>query len=227
MALSREPVEYDGQHLPLPLPDGPGKALRLTVHPVREHDPDLPGRGRPEEPRADRRDRRRLAGDLLQPRARRQWLGRVRAGRRAGPGHGRWTAFDVVPTVPVVVGDDVERARRAGPRRTPRCTSAGWAAGSRTSTTRSPCGWATSEAAAEVQDLYLAREHAGRRGGGAVGVHRRDLADRAARADRRADRRTPSGRHHAVGRPLRRHLEEKLAALTAWRRPTSVRVLRT
>ena len=50
--------------------------------------------------------------------------------------------FDVVATVPVVVGDDLE----AAPSRvaaTPRSTSAGWAAGSRTSTTSSPAGWAT------------------------------------------------------------------------------------
>src|SRR5947209_18251241 len=39
MALRREKVRYDGQHYVLPLPDGPGKALQLTVHPVRDHIP--------------------------------------------------------------------------------------------------------------------------------------------------------------------------------------------
>jgi len=39
LALSRAPLAYAGAHYPLPLPDGPGKALRLTVHPVREHLP--------------------------------------------------------------------------------------------------------------------------------------------------------------------------------------------
>jgi F420-dependent oxidoreductase-like protein len=38
-ALRRERVEYHGEHYTLPLPDGPGKALHLTVHPVRN---DLP-----------------------------------------------------------------------------------------------------------------------------------------------------------------------------------------
>src|SRR4029077_5932551 len=38
-ALNRELVEYAGAHWTLPLPDGPGKALRLTVHPVREQIP--------------------------------------------------------------------------------------------------------------------------------------------------------------------------------------------
>jgi len=39
MALSRKRVRYEGRHYTLPLPDGPGKALQLTVHPVREHIP--------------------------------------------------------------------------------------------------------------------------------------------------------------------------------------------
>src|SRR6201991_1238562 len=39
MALRRDRVRYDGQTYQLPLPDGPGKALRLTVHPVRESIP--------------------------------------------------------------------------------------------------------------------------------------------------------------------------------------------
>src|SRR5450631_3196662 len=39
LALSREVVRYDGAHWTLPLPDGPGKAIRLTVHPVRERIP--------------------------------------------------------------------------------------------------------------------------------------------------------------------------------------------
>src|SRR5947207_338380 len=38
-ALSRTNVAYDGEFYTLPLPDGPGKALRLTLHPVREHIP--------------------------------------------------------------------------------------------------------------------------------------------------------------------------------------------
>ena len=39
LALAREKVAYDGEHYQLPLPDGAGKALRLTVHPVRDHIP--------------------------------------------------------------------------------------------------------------------------------------------------------------------------------------------
>src|SRR5207248_4709667 len=32
-ALRRDRVSYAGKHFTLPLPDGPGKPLRLTVHP--------------------------------------------------------------------------------------------------------------------------------------------------------------------------------------------------
>jgi F420-dependent oxidoreductase-like protein len=39
MALRRERVEYHGETLELPLPDGPGKALKLTIAPVQERMP--------------------------------------------------------------------------------------------------------------------------------------------------------------------------------------------
>jgi F420-dependent oxidoreductase-like protein len=39
MALARERVEYHGETLELPLPDGPGKALKLTIAPVQERIP--------------------------------------------------------------------------------------------------------------------------------------------------------------------------------------------
>src|SRR6201996_9751154 len=39
LAMSRERVEYHGQHYELPLPDGPGKALKMIIHPVRDYLP--------------------------------------------------------------------------------------------------------------------------------------------------------------------------------------------
>src|SRR4051795_9160857 len=39
MALARERVEYHGETIDLPLPDGPGKALKLTIAPVQERIP--------------------------------------------------------------------------------------------------------------------------------------------------------------------------------------------
>ena len=38
-ALARERLEYDGEIYTLPLPDGPGKALKLTIAPVQERIP--------------------------------------------------------------------------------------------------------------------------------------------------------------------------------------------
>ena len=38
-ALRRETVAYEGKYFTLPLPDGPGKALKLTVRPIRDHVP--------------------------------------------------------------------------------------------------------------------------------------------------------------------------------------------
>src|SRR5438067_4356992 len=38
-ALERERVEFKGETLELPLPDGPGKALKLTIAPVQERIP--------------------------------------------------------------------------------------------------------------------------------------------------------------------------------------------
>src|ERR1700761_1080499 len=39
MALARERVEFAGETLQLPLPDGPGKALKLMISPVQERIP--------------------------------------------------------------------------------------------------------------------------------------------------------------------------------------------
>src|SRR3954447_12057184 len=35
-ALARERLEFEGETLTLPLPDGPGKALKLTISPVQD-----------------------------------------------------------------------------------------------------------------------------------------------------------------------------------------------
>src|SRR5437588_3771867 len=39
MALARQKIEYHGETLELPLPDGPGQALKLTIRPVQEQIP--------------------------------------------------------------------------------------------------------------------------------------------------------------------------------------------
>jgi F420-dependent oxidoreductase-like protein len=104
LALSRQKVRYEGQHYVLPLPDGPGKALQLTVHPVREHIPMYLAAVGPKN--------LELAGELFDgglaifysPDFAKDQLASIEAGR-AKVGR-TLDGFDVVPTVPIVVGDD-------------------------------------------------------------------------------------------------------------------------
>ena len=83
MALARERVVFDGETLQLPLPDGPGKALKLTIAPVQERIPIYIAAIGPEEHDAGGRDLRRLAADALLPRARRRVPAAARGGLRA------------------------------------------------------------------------------------------------------------------------------------------------
>jgi F420-dependent oxidoreductase-like protein len=113
MALRREDVCYQGRHYTLPLPDGPGKALRLTVRPERENIPVYLAAVGPKN--------LELAGEIADG-----WLAiffapdhsaQLRAGleagaRRAGKGTAEnpLAGFDIVPTVPVVVTDNLDLA---------------------------------------------------------------------------------------------------------------------
>jgi len=108
LALSRKRVRYEGEHYTLPLPDGPGKALQLTVHPVRDHIPIYLAAVGPKN--------LELTGEIADG-----WLsiffstdfaaeqlalieaGRAKAGKTMD-------GFDVVATVPLVLGDDIKAA---------------------------------------------------------------------------------------------------------------------
>jgi F420-dependent oxidoreductase-like protein len=105
-ALRRERVRYDGQHYTLPLPDGPGKALTLTVHPTRENIPIYLAAVGPKN--------LELTGEIADgwlavffvPERADELLAPIAAGRaKAGLD---MSTFDVVPNVPVVLGDDVQ-----------------------------------------------------------------------------------------------------------------------
>lgn len=115
-ALRREAVSHDGEHFTLPLPDGAGKALRLTIHPPRQ---DLPVYLAAVGPR-----NLRLAGEVadgwlavfLSPEHSAEQFAAVREGReKAGRGtpEDPMAGFDTVASVPVVVTDDLEAARAA------------------------------------------------------------------------------------------------------------------
>lgn len=156
LAVARKEVTYTGDFYTLPLPDGPGKALRLGFHPPREYIPTYLAAVGPKN--------LELAGEIADgwlavfyaPEFAAEQLAAIRAGRaRAGK---ELSGFDVVPSVPVVIGDDVANCAEL----------VRWYAalyiggmGSRQQNfynqlaTRMGYG----EAAREVQELYLARRH--------------------------------------------------------------------
>ena len=107
-ALARERLEFEGETYELPLPDGPGKALKLMITPVQERMPIYLAAIGP--------NNTRLAGEIAdgympfifapeRVSDARELLeeGAARAGRELD-------GFDIAPTVNVSIGDDVEAA---------------------------------------------------------------------------------------------------------------------
>ena len=157
-ALARERLTFDGEFFTLPLPDGPGKALTLTVHPEREHIPAYLAAIGPKN--------LELAGELFDG-----WLaifyspefaGELTASIAAGRAKVGKTmdGFDVVPTVPVVIGDDLEAC--AAPLRAYAALYVG-GMGSRQQNFYNNLAvrMGYEDAAQEVQDLYLSKDIAG------------------------------------------------------------------
>jgi F420-dependent oxidoreductase-like protein len=157
-ALARERLSYEGEFFTLPLPDGPGKALTLTVHPVRERIPLYLAAIGPKN--------LELTGEIADgwlaiffaPETADELMAPLRAGReKAGLD---MSGFDVVPTVPVVFGDDVSTC--ADPLRAYTALYVG-GMGSRDKNfynqlaTRMGYG----DAAGEIQERYLAKDYPG------------------------------------------------------------------
>ena len=108
-ALARERLVHDGETYQLPLPDGPGKALKLMIAPVQERMPIYIAAIGPKNTR--------LVGEIADG-----WLpaffspehvdgsralleeGAARSGRALD-------GFDIAPTVQVSIDDDLDRAR--------------------------------------------------------------------------------------------------------------------
>ncbi len=111
MALARERVEYHGETIDLPLPDGPGKALKLTISTVQDKMPIYLAAIGPKNTA--------LAGELadgwiptlVSP----EHLPILRESLEEGAAvSGRsLDDFDIAPTVNVFVTDDLEGARNA------------------------------------------------------------------------------------------------------------------
>jgi F420-dependent oxidoreductase-like protein len=160
MALARERVEFKGETLELPLPDGPGKALKLTIAPVQERIPIYLAAIGPKNTA--------LAGEIADG-----WIptlfapehvaefrtylqeGADRAGKTLDD-------FDIAPTVNVLVTDDLASGRDA---MRPYLALYIGGMGSRRQNfyNRLAVRYGFADAAKTVQDLYLdgKREEAG------------------------------------------------------------------
>lgn len=153
MALAHEKIEYQGETLELPLPDGPGKALKLTIRPVQKNIPIYLAALGPKNVA--------LAGEIADG-----WLpvffspehtaelraplieGAARSGRSL-------EEFRICPTVNVMVGDDLESARNAM-RPMLALYVGGMGARDQNFYNRLVSSYGFEREAREVQDLYLA-----------------------------------------------------------------------
>jgi F420-dependent oxidoreductase-like protein len=110
-ALARERLEFHGETIELPLPDGPGKALKLTIAPVQEHIPVYLAAIGPKNTA--------LAGEiadgwiptLFSP----EHVSELRPLLQEGADRADRSldGFDIAPTVNVFVTDDLQAARDA------------------------------------------------------------------------------------------------------------------
>jgi len=113
MALARERVVYQGETLELPLPDGPGKALKLMITPVQERIPIYIAAIGPKNTELTAEIADGWIPTLFSPEHVAEFRPLLEAGfARAGGGKG-YEDFDIVPTVNVMISDDVESARDA------------------------------------------------------------------------------------------------------------------
>ncbi|MGD7787302.1 LLM class F420-dependent oxidoreductase [Propionibacteriaceae bacterium Y1700] len=155
-ALSRKTLVHEGKHWTLPLPDGPGKPIKLTIAPHGERIPILIAAVGPKN--------LELAGEIADG-----WLGvfvtpefageqieHIRAGRAKVDKD--LSDFDVMASVPVVVGDDPQRC--ADPVRSYAALYLG-GMGSRDKNFYNQLAvrMGYGDAAAQVQDLFLAQQH--------------------------------------------------------------------
>ena len=113
MALSRKRVEFHGETIDLPLPDGPGKALKLTISPVQERIPIYVAAIGPKNTALTAEIADGWLPTLFSPEHVGEFRPLLEAGfARAGAGKG-FDDFEIVPTVTAMVSEDLESARDA------------------------------------------------------------------------------------------------------------------
>jgi F420-dependent oxidoreductase-like protein len=113
MALRRERLEYHGETLELPLPDGPGKALKLTIAPVQERIPIYIAAIGPRNTTLTAEIADGWIPTLFSPEHVAEFRPLLEEGfARAGDGKS-FADFDIAPSVNVFVSDDRAAARDA------------------------------------------------------------------------------------------------------------------
>ena len=113
MALARERVSFSGSTLELPLPDGPGKALKLTIAPVQERIPVFLAAIGPRNTALAAEIADGWLPTLFSPEHVAEFRPLLAEGfERAGDGRG-FDSFEIAPTVNVMVSPDLEAARDA------------------------------------------------------------------------------------------------------------------
>jgi F420-dependent oxidoreductase-like protein len=113
MALARERVVFDGETIELPLPDGPGKPLKLTIGPVQERIPIFLAAIGPKNTTLAAEIADGWLPVLFSPEHVAEFRPLLEEGfSRAGNGKG-FGDFDIAPTVTVMISDDAASARDA------------------------------------------------------------------------------------------------------------------
>ena len=111
MTLARERLEYSGETLELPLPDGPGKALKLTIGPVQDQVPIYIAAIGPKNTQLTGEIADGVIPTLFSP----EHVAVMRDELQIGvdrAGNGKTLAdIDIAPTVQVYVSDNLEDAR--------------------------------------------------------------------------------------------------------------------
>ncbi|MFC7492380.1 MULTISPECIES: LLM class F420-dependent oxidoreductase [unclassified Knoellia] len=160
-ALSRQRVEYAGEHFTLPLPDGPGKALKLTIAPTQQNLPIYLAAVGPRN--------LELTGEIadgwlaifFSPEHSGEIVESIATGRRAagrGAEDDPLDGFDIVPTVPVVITDDLE-AGAAAVAAYSALYIGGMGSKEKNFYNQLACRMGFEAEAARVQELFLAGRH--------------------------------------------------------------------
>jgi F420-dependent oxidoreductase-like protein len=111
MAFARERVEYHGETIDLPLPDGPGKALKLTIAPVQEHLPIYIAAIGPKNTQLAAEISDGVVPTMFSPEHVAVMMDDIRAGVARAGGGKTIEDVEIAPTVQVYVGDDHAAAR--------------------------------------------------------------------------------------------------------------------